>query len=83
MSESKLYEMISESVRVLNRVTADLIKGVEEKSLFRRYEGEWIIGRTTIQQYLARLRSRNCLRYEGNKVFLRDDCNPLKLLGIT
>jgi hypothetical protein len=65
----------------LNRVTSELISGVDEDELIQRYSGRYVVPGVTIRQHLKELQLGGCLRREGNKLFLDSRCNPVKLLS--
>jgi len=73
--------IIKDTLGPLNRLTAELIKGIDEDDLIRRHKSEYIIPGYTVRRYLMKLQNGQCLRRDGKKVFLRDECNPVKLLG--
>ena len=82
MSESALKELIKDALHVLNHVTAELINGVDENDLIARYQGQFVVPGVGIRQHLRELWAGNCLYRKEGKIFLKDSCNPLKLLGI-
>lgn len=80
MSESTISEIIQDAIGTLSRVTVDLIKGEEEEVLVRRYKGQFVVPGVDVSQHLNDLRAGGCLRQIGKKLFLKDECNPVKLL---
>lgn len=74
--------IIGHCLATLIRVNANLIRGVDKNDLIRRYNGKFIAPGVSIRQHLAELEKYGCLRHEGNKVFLKDECNPVKMLEI-
>lgn len=76
-----IKEIVQCSLGTLNSVTNDLIKGVTESDLISRYRGKNVVPGVTIRQHLMELKNGGCLRHEGDKIFLKDECNPIKLLA--
>ena len=79
MSKSSIKKIIEDSLRPLNNVTAELIKGVEENELIRRYHGQFVVPGVYIRQHLRELHSGGCLYRKDGKIFLKDSCNPIKM----
>lgn len=78
-----ITQMVRDNLGTLNHVTAELINGVVEENLIRRYQGQFIVPGVNIRRHLLELHAGGCLYRKGNKVFLRDSCNPIKLLELT
>ena len=77
-----IRRMVKNNLGTLNHVTAELINGVEEEKLIRRYQGQSVVPGVSIRRHLLELHAGACLYRKGNKVFLHDACNPIKLLGL-
>ena len=82
MTNSYLDEGTREALRVLSYVTVQLIDGVEEEALIHRFQGQFVVPGVGIRQHLKELWAGNCLYRKEGKIFLKDQCNPIKLLGI-
>lgn len=75
--------IINRCLATLIGVNANLIRGVDENDLIRRYNGKFIAPGVSIRKHLAELEKYGCLRHEGGKVFLKDECNPANILEIS
>lgn len=79
--EDKVRVIVQERLGSLNAVTRELIDGVDADEFLARHRGKSVAPGVTVGQYFDELQSGNCLRREGNRVFLLDSCNPVKLLS--
>jgi hypothetical protein len=77
-----MKKLIIDALQTLNSVTSELINGVQEEDLIRRYRGQSIVPGVSIRQHLQELHAGGCLYYKEGKIFLKDSCNPLKLFQI-
>lgn len=82
MPKTTLSKILKKVLHTLNHVTADLINGISEEELVCRYEGQFVVPGVGIRQHLRELKAGNCLYRKEGKLFLKDSCNPLKLLGL-
>lgn len=83
MSKPSIREIIGDALRTLKSVTAELIVGVQEEDLIRRYRGQSVVPGVNIRQHLQELNESGCLYRKEGKIYLKDSCNPIKLLQVS